>query len=57
MLFAFIWVVGLSALSLGCVYHLLTHPAASDESGVQAPDDLSRSTDLGSGVGSSYGHD
>ena len=39
MLFAFVWVVGLSALSLGCVYYLLTHPSASGEPRVQPPDD------------------
>ena len=29
MLFASIWLVGLSGLSLGCVYYFLTHDSSS----------------------------
>lgn len=36
MLFALIWLVGLSGLSLGCVYYFLTHDSSSHGDG-QAP--------------------
>ena len=38
MLFALLWLVGLSALSLGCVYYFLTHDSSSYSDG-QAPVD------------------
>ena len=38
MLFALIWLVGLSALSLGCVYYFLTYDSSSHGGG-QAPID------------------
>jgi hypothetical protein len=33
MLFALIWLLGLSALSLGCVYYFLTHDSGSRSDG------------------------